>query len=684
MLAELKAAVADQGVRTAIIIDDSYDVTPTLAHVESEAWNAFFDDLNERDRQLIRDAFGQNVDETWEQLKADEAFVRFVWEKRDESGAFDRLFESFISLTKNGRAILDQLKAVLENDLGLAVGTGGTSRQEATGVATEGTPTEDSADIVFMDLFLGPAQDVNARNAAVGRVVNLLGRRAKPPLLVLMSSSIRLDKASGEFRDDSGLLGCQFRTLHKPDIRDTERLLDVIHRLVVRYKDSMRVAAFVESWQSALGDATQRLLRRMRRLDLRDYADLQALILNAENERMGAYLVELYDRVFQRELEADAKLVSAGKELDLIAWNDYPPPHFLPAKAAMDLLDGLTFYSPASMTPEDPVTLGDVLFVKLDAASGIASVPAVDVDSGEHLVLMVMTQACDLQRGNVGRLLMLPGVARPMDLRLHKRPGDATVTPVMEVDKNAYVVKWSPDVAPFTCTEEEMRKRIEAQDYRRVRRLRTIYALQLQQLFASNLTRIGTMTVPHVRHVVGLRWFARGQDAMLSSLFEVGVDPESAVVMVGRQKEQIFDLLAIAPDVVERLRAEMRKVDVSKFGQADQKKWNAVVSGRNVFRALERGVKYERKTSFRPFGGQEDILDIVGPHGAPPQLDKKTKLQGPLVVQIITEPSDDDFRETSVSVPEFITAHRSVVGILEADPEREALRISGGEAADVE
>jgi hypothetical protein len=642
MLTELKAAVVDQGVKTAMIIDDLYDAAPTLAHVEREAWNTFFDDIKELERQLIRNGFGKDVDETWEQLKADEAFVRFVWERRAESGVFQNLFESFKSLTTNGRAILDRLKAFLENDLGLAVGTGGTNRRDTTD-----PPTEDTADIVFMDLFLGPAQDTKARNAAVARVVELLGKRAKPPLLVLMSSSIRLDKAFDEFRDDSGLLGCQFRMLHKPDIDNAERLLDVIHRLVVRYKDSQRLAAFVESWQNALQGATRRLLRRMRRLDLRDYADLQALILNAENERMGAYLVELYARVFQSELEADAQLFGAGKELDLIAWDEYPPAHFLPAKAAMELLDGMTFYNAASMTPEDHITLGDVLFVKLDVASGKTHVPAVDVDAGEHLVLMVMTQACDLQRGNVGRLLMLPGVARPMDLRLHKRPGDATITPMMEVDTRTFVVKWFPDVAPFTCTEEELRKRLEANEFRRVRRLRTIYALQLQQLFAANLTRIGTMTVPHVRHVVSLRWFTRGQDAMLSTLFEVGIDPESAVVMVGRQKEQFFDLLALAPDLVERLRNEMRRVDATKFGQADQKRWKAVLTGRNVFRALEQGVRYERKASFRPFDGQEDILDIVGPHGTPPQLDKKTKLQGPLVVQIITDSSDDDEREVS-------------------------------------
>lgn len=684
MLNDVKSALASQRVSTALIIDDLYDTLPTIAHISSAAWSFFFDDLKARERELIASAFpGRDPDAHRTQLSSDPGFLSFVWQRRGDSPVFAKLFEDFESEMRKGRIVLDKLHAFLATTLELKTFTAGTHPLDAAegqrsvraveasaeadgavpilaaaaeaalaGAEVLGEPQdsgpqdavtpEETADIVFMDLFLGAGQDDAAQKSSIARVRKLLARRkANPPLVVLMSSSTRLKEKVDDFRDDAELLGCQFRMLEKPEIHQEERLLDVVFRLVTRYRDTLRVAAFVETWRDVLTEVSNVLLRRIRRLDLRDYANLQALVLEAEGERIGNYLVELYDRVFHYELEGDSRLLTAGRELNEIDWTEFPPPHFLPAADAMEMLDNLMFHHPDSIAPDEPVTFGDVLFVSLSQEAGVSEVPKIDVSAGEVLALLVVTQVCDLQRGGVGRLLFLPGIARPMDLRLHKRP-DKLCTPILRTGEQVFVVNWQPETAPFTCTEAELKTRLENGYYRRARRFRTIYALQLQQEFASSLTRVGTIVGPPVRHAVGLRVFFRSRDQNLTLLIELPDTPENAVAMVGRDSDGLVDLLALSPDAVERLRAALMTVDpqaVAALGtKGEPKKWSDAVTARGLYRALEHGIRYKRDRRLRPLKDADDIVEIVGPFTAEketPTVGEKFGPNGPLIIHIL-------------------------------------------------
>lgn len=679
MLSEVLALLTSQNVTSAVIVDDLYDPVPTLAHVPREAWTFFFDDLGDSERALIEKGFpGRNVDD-WESLSNDEVFLRYVWSQRTESAVFAKLFGHFESETQKGKKSLDKLEAFLRDTLKLTTNTAGSLGASGAGVKAadaeeagdaplleddlersaagtksvegEGAPVaptgltsapnpEDTADIVFMDLFLGAEQDKDALGRAVERVRGLVARRRKqPPLVVLMSSSTRLKKHADDFRDQALLLGCQFRMLEKAEIDQQERLLDLVFRLVARYKDTLRLAGFVDTWSRALAGASQRLLRRIRRLDLRDYANLHALVLEAEGERVGGYLVELYDRVFHYELEGDKGLVAAAENVNKIEWTEYPPPHFLPMADAMDILDNLMFHHASSLSAADPVTFGDVLFWKQKGDAAKLQVPATDVSKREILALFVLTQACDLQRGGVGRLFFMPGIARPVDLRHHRRPGDKMWTPVLKVGDETFVVNWKLEVGPFTCTEAELAARLGSGEYKRVRRFRTVYALQLQQEFASNLTRVGTMAVPPVRHAVALKVFFRAKDQTLTQLMDLPDSPEQAVALVGRDSGGLVDQLALSPAAVERLRAAMLAVDlalVDGLAKGEPQKWRDALARGAVLRSFEHGVEYGRDKKERPFKGQDDIAEIVGPFfEKAPALDQKWPSPGPLVVQVL-------------------------------------------------
>src|ERR1700678_1129652 len=299
MIEELKGILSSEGVTSAAIIDDVFDETPTSEDIDDTSWNIFLDDQSDLEIDVIREQYAISDPESrWEELRKDDNFVRFLWDKRETSEIFRSLFGSFVQRQKSGKDLLEPLRALLFDQLKLQGGTYGVRQ----GVAGE------TAQLLFVDLFLGSQQDDEAKKKALDLVKGIVDpRRENPPLIVLMSSSQRLAKLRDEFRDDAGLFGCQFRTAQKIDLSEPVEVQELIYGLSCSYRDSLKLSGSVEAWQQALSDAKTRFLTNVRRLDLRDYADLQDLILSAEGELIGEYLLEVLGQYFQYELEQDAR-----------------------------------------------------------------------------------------------------------------------------------------------------------------------------------------------------------------------------------------------------------------------------------------------------------------------------------------------------------------------------------------
>jgi hypothetical protein len=315
MLDELREILIRQGISSAAIIDDVFDAIPTSRDIDNEPWSFFLDDQAEREVTIIREEYGVSEPESrWDELRKDDKFIKFLWERKEESEVFQALFNSFVGRQAAGRAQLESLRTLLFNDLNLQGGVYGSNELSAAA----------NAQLLFLDLFLGAQQDDDARNKAMERVKAIVEpRRESPPMIVLMSSSTRLPTMRDDFRDEAGLMGCQFRTVQKTSLDDPAEIHELIYRLTSSYQDSLRLSGFLELWQRALRDATTRFLKTARRLDLRDYADLQTLILDAEGELIGAYLLEVFGNYFQFELEEDAQLASAALKINEMQWKNY-------------------------------------------------------------------------------------------------------------------------------------------------------------------------------------------------------------------------------------------------------------------------------------------------------------------------------------------------------------------------
>jgi hypothetical protein len=630
MLDELQKILGREHITTAAIIDDVFDETPLSRDIDNESWNVFLDDQSEREVAIIREHYGLTDPESrWEELRNDDNFIRCLWDHRAESEVFQSLFRSFVDRQTAGKAQLEPLRVLLFDELKLQGGTYGSHQLTAA----------EGAQLLFVDLFLGAHQDEEARNKALIRVKAIVDpRRESPPMIVLMSSSTRLQAMREEFRDEAGLVGCQFRTVGKLELTEVAELHELLFRLTSSYQDSLKLSQFLELWRQSLQDATTRFLKAARRLDLRDYADLETLILNAEGERIGAYLLEVFGQYFQFELEEDGRLSSAALKLNEVEWKNYPAPHFLPAAISANIADGLLFRSAKILSKTEPLQFGDVLFSTRVDALGEGAEPAADFAKGERIALLVLTAACDLQHGYAKRFLFLAGLAKPSELIFHKKP-NALLTPVLIHDAKHYVLEWDLG-APVAWTPTELTKQLESGAFQRVRRFRSLFSLQLQQLFTSSLSRVGTPVMPPVQHLTGATISYVDIDGNLRQLVKFAPADQKAVVLVGRTEREHVDRLMLAPEVVSELRVEMQKLDPARLSAGNREKWRLAIQNRELFSKMEEGIPYERNGLARSFKGSHyDVVTVIGPYSdqnrSPITAERKLKGDhGPVIVEL--------------------------------------------------
>jgi hypothetical protein len=629
---ELIRTLASQGIRRVVIIDDAYDEEPTASSVEERYWNFFLEDLSDVDLTLIGREFDvfDKINALY-RLRGSDDFVKFLWTNRGVSTVFSALFEGFTEAQRSGRAGLKVLEDYLK-DLGLDLSTCGTG---ADAIAAGTT-----AELVFVDLFLGATQDEAARQRAVDRIRRVIaGRPSNPPLIVVISASSRLELLRDWCRDSAGLLGSQFRTLAKQDAGDRVGVSDILIRLASTYRNTVKLATFIESWRSALDSARDRFLTKIRLLDLRDYADIQQLLLDAEGTTVGSHLLETYDHFFHFELEGDQALRDAGRALNEIDWTDYPRPQFLPAPVTSEIVDGLLFHRAEALSTEAAYEFGDVYFI--EESDRLLPVTWPQHAPGERLAMVLLTQSCDVAQGKAQRLLFMTGVARSSSIPLHQRPNPLT-TPILNDGSTRYVISWELGAPLAVWSPTEFAQLVKGKAVRRTRRFRTVYALQLQQLFAANMTRVGlpVMLPPH--HYVGVEVIAK-IDGDAHRLFSVSRLDRQAVALVGRDKgTKPKDILHLSTDFSAQLRQELAKIDAERLTNKQMRlRWKNAVVRIDVFLGLlEAGLEYDRNGAKRPFDKTDyDVVQIVGSAYPNPEAKVADNQSGPLLL-VIAEQDD--------------------------------------------
>lgn len=642
-LAELLAA---RGVQRALVVDDACDEMPRGVDLTATVgdWATFGADLTPKQRELIDQQSPETAGLTFDQKVADDRYVAAVWAVRDQlDGLADLLFEGYEAQRAADLEYVELVQQQLKV-LGLEVGTCGREFESRA----------QNADLVVIDLYFGGGQNERAFQESQRRLADAVRRRLdRPPLVLLMSRSERLFERRDEFRDTVGLVDSGFRILLKRDLKVAGRLDRQLERLADNRPDTLKLAAFFNALETGIDTAAARTLQVMRRLKLSDIGQLQQLLLEVEGEPVGSYLVDIFDRVLQHEIERDSKIIDAALAINDLTSSKHPPPFVAGSPQLQDVVERtLTQNRERLRLPgaaEGPIGFGDVV-CSGDAANP-AAVPVANLAADE--VLVVLTPVCDLQRGVAPRVLLAGGTIKDLGGLQWSYAQDPR-TPAILVDGVLRSIKWNlKDVR--TLTWAELDQALQAQTVRVAARLRESHALEIQQKMLAGLGRVGLVAPMPATFPVNLDAFVLGRDGALLRLQFPG-SADEAVIWVGRADNgaPIRRLVASEP-FCDGLDDCLANIDEQDIFEATRPAFIHIRTSGEFRRLLASGLDV---TTIQ-FGGW---LRIAAPTGGqrvpdmalvtlndPPEVQRKMQVKGGVVLAVRPKqrepgaPSLDDF-----------------------------------------
>ncbi|WP_185735597.1 hypothetical protein [Burkholderia cepacia] len=580
----LQELLAECGIRTALIVDDVCDTVPTAGDIDpgNEAWSNFNDDLTQEQRERIFEVYPRAKDVPFNDCVADDGYVAAVWQLREELGdTVTPVFEGYLIDQAADEHYVRLVKERLER-LGLDVDKEGREFiQKARNV-----------DLIVIDLFFGKAQDPASLQESKKRLKDALqSRLADPPLVILMSRSSRLESKREEFRDDVGLLDSAFRILKKDDLENTDRLELQLERLAENGRDSHALARLFHALEKGVNRAAERTLSLLRKLRLSDVAQIQQLLLVAEGQPAGSYLVDVFDRVLQHEIEREDGIIDAAVGLNGFSAVKHPPPYVAGSADLQELVQRLLTQNEKRLrlpgSADTRVAFGDLLRMPPGAdAERLQREILVDLTADN--VLLVLTPACDLQRALAPRILLLVGTVRQLAVRDWSY-GDDARTPAIRIDGELCWVKWNLKHID-TVSHTQLENAFDAGDVRLVGRLREGHALELQQRVLAGLGRVGQLAALPATFPVELEVFYPDVAGGLVAL-NVGALADGAVCFVGRDGDGGPMLRLVMTEVVcDEVLTALAGVEENQVAEQARPAFRHVRSTPDLRRLLVQGI----------------------------------------------------------------------------------------------
>lgn len=531
---DLQTLVLQHNVKRALIIDDAYDLVPEAEDLKGLPTGPMVSALQLESLEIKQilgptlEALGLEEDEFEDGLSEDD-FVSHLWQLAEagtlSTSSANALFQNYRAEQEQKRKQLLPLEALLKDELHLPF--------ETQGRETDGQP---QCDLLFLDLYLGVTDDDAALQQAISRVkrlVETLGDEARP-LVVVMSTKAggELSTLASRLQADASLLGCKFRTVSKPEFEKVLRPL--LGQMLTEHQNAQVVAKWLDTWKSAITNANNTFINKLRSLDLADYAYLQKYRLEAEGVDMGAYLRPTLLDFLSYCVEEDAELSKQASQLDVLTFAQAPSAHLLPSERVTELAHARTFLNRTVIEVEgfqvDDVSkqlnLGDVIIKK--------PADAIDYDFDLHgrEASVIITQACDIQQDKTDAFLMLKGTIHRRDWTADLIPSDSR-TDVFMWNGVDYSLDWE-QAKVGSVKKSTMKDRLKPNGgFARIARFRDVEALRIQSLFARNLTRFGMAVGFHHVSEAGIELWVRAENQPMK-LYGATVEQKMAALVFGR------------------------------------------------------------------------------------------------------------------------------------------------------
>ena len=134
MTATLAQLLVDTNIRTALIVDDSFDPVP-LANdllIDGDEWKVLFEDITEVHTIAITALFPLYDEISADLLQQNDAFVEVLWRNRD-SLSLPALSELFKRYERDRAADIARLDSLINNLTALGIGCNRAGRQFTEG-----------------------------------------------------------------------------------------------------------------------------------------------------------------------------------------------------------------------------------------------------------------------------------------------------------------------------------------------------------------------------------------------------------------------------------------------------------------------------------------------------------------------------------------------------------------------
>jgi hypothetical protein len=562
----LEEALRSFGVTDAHIVDDAFDTVPGSG-VRPQSAQTFIDGLNDIQFTAVATDLGDpNGDDEWvvAQLATLEGARRVFLQREKYGTAAAQLFEEFLLATEPEKARLQPLLELLHR-LGVKYHTFGRDYDADTANAPQ---------LLFVDLKL------NEREIRIDdpiRVVEKLMIRhpdASPLVFLISTLKDALNERRSEFRDRCKLFTTQFETLSKQIFQNEQELRWFLDDHIRAYPVLRQLQQNVTRWGQALDRAKEKLQSTLRCLDLADYFVLYQNTVTAEQVPLGTYMTDLLLEYVAHQVEGEDEISKFAQSLDTWKVSDLTRSRFNLQPIVGDIFSANVLHAMPRLTSEAErgrgpqhgfFQLGDIFF------------PRGELERN-HLTtaVVVLTPACDLVRPETikqrrASILLCEGEVEPIKNRVPQPEGD-TLDPVIlrfpAEDGVQYAIHWQKK-RPRTWKLEDLEahKNPATSPWTHAGRLRPLYALQLQHMVTSDLSRIGVQRTPAEYRPCGIEVLVANQGKWKLIKLRFEKDPAAGAVCDDKATGRMT--MIVSDSVLRRVRAEiLRWVDQSQDAHA--------------------------------------------------------------------------------------------------------------------
>ena len=270
----------------------------------------------------------------------------------------------------------------------------------------------------------------------------------------------------------------------------------LILTLALHRSDSQSLATFVETWEGKAIEAVRTAAGIQRKIDLDDLKHIRNMLLRYEGLSTSSYMLDVFDRVLQYEIESHSAVLNAAIPLDEMG--DDPAPLMISndrdTYAVLEQMLFVNLKRRAHPTgAEWPIAFGDILGPKPGTQVGSRGF----FSGREYLVFFVASPECGLiRKDGLATALLVAGSLQKIDIAKRGLALEVTekLTPVITLDTESFQIRW--DFGDLRTISVNQAKRLLDPNRGYVSiaaKLRQGPALSLRQQLLSNVGRVGDL-----------------------------------------------------------------------------------------------------------------------------------------------------------------------------------------------